>query len=95
MSHLTSITAAATKATSSRYGLLQLDLNLKEALLKANQCGALTITNHNKQYCTLQGIWNTPDALIRHATHFEMIDNDTIMLKQGGAKMRAFKISAE
>lgn len=95
MSHLTTITTAAHQSTSNRFGLRQMDANLAEALLSAEKAGALTLTAHNANYCTLQGVWDTPAALISHASHFEFYSEDVIMLKQGGRKMRAFKISAE
>lgn len=93
MAHLASITAAAQQTTKNRYGLRQMDTNLREALLEAEKAGALELTADNANYVSLQGAWDTPAALINNASHFEFYSDDTIMLKQGGRKMRAFKIN--
>lgn len=95
MHNIKSITAAAAQATSNQSGLLQMTSELKECLLEAEKNGYLRITAHNANYCTLQGAWATPTALIQAATHFEMIDDNIVMLKQGGRKMRAFEVAGK
>lgn len=64
---------------------------LEAALLSANNYGALTLTAQNENYFSLQGKISTNIDLIKNASHFERF-GDTIMMKQGAKKMRAFKI---
>jgi len=90
---LNQILLEAKKATSNRNGLKQMTTELQGLLLQAEAKGLLTVTDHNHQYCIMQGAWSTPKDLITHCSHFEMYDDHIIMLKQGGRKMRAFKIA--